>query len=83
MIIEAIIMGLFMVVGYIIGWLPSLPLFNTLNSIIIAVAGVFGYLNSFVQVGDIIAVSMFCFAVDHVAFITRAVAYVKKVIPFL
>lgn len=83
MIIEAIIMGLFLVVGYIIGWLPSLPLFNTLNSIIFAVAGMYGYMNSFVQVGEIVAVAMFCFAVDHVAFLTRAVAYVKKVVPFL
>jgi len=83
MIIEAIILGLFMVVGYIIGWLPTLPLFNTLNSMIIGVAGIYGYMNSFVQVGDIVAVSLFCFAVDNFAFITRAVAYVKKVVPFL
>lgn len=83
MIIEAIILGLFMVVGYIIGWLPSLPLFNTLNSIIFAVAGIYGYMNSFVQVGEIVAVSLFCFAVDNVSFILRAVAYVKKAVPFL
>lgn len=83
MIVEAIFMLGFRAIMWLVGWIPELPIAYTAVYIVQGVGGIYGYLNSFVNVSEVVLVSMFCFSIDHVAFLTRALKYLKQMIPFI
>lgn len=83
MLLEYIFTLGFEAFSWLINLFANVPLLYTAVHMGEGVAVVFGYMNDFVSVTEIIAVSSFCFAVDHVAFMTRALKYLKQMIPFI
>lgn len=83
MLIEYIFMLGFNSIVWLINLFANVPILYTIIHFSEAVGVVFWYMNDFVSMPEIIAVSSFCFAVDHVAFLTRALKYLKQMIPFI
>lgn len=82
MIIQSLIEGCFRFVDFVLAQIPELPLFDSLSYLLTAVSSVWGYLNSFIIVSDVVAVIGVVLFVDNIGFALRIFKYVKNMLPF-
>lgn len=67
----------------ILDTMADIPVYSAFSYIIQGVGAVWGYLDSFIIISDVLAVIAFVFIVDNVAFTLRVLKFIKSMIPFL
>jgi len=82
MIIQSLIEACFGFADFVLAQIPELPLFDAMSYLLTAVSAVWGYLNSFIIVSDVVAVVGVILFVDNIGFALRIFKYVKNMLPF-
>lgn len=82
MIIQSLIEACFGFADFVLSQIPELPLFDAMSYLLTAVSAVWGYLNSFIIVSDVVAVVGVILFVDNIGFVLRIFKYVKNMLPF-